>query len=96
MFLQSDVNVTKENQEQQMRISCVRGTRQTHLGVNPYSTDGTDLKIVTWQATEKKDKQRESERGGEGRKSMCERCRQKKKKKTGAALINIPHFTRCY
>ena len=52
----------KGKEEQRMGISCVRGTRQTHLGVNPYSTDGTDLKIVTWQATEKKDKQRERER----------------------------------
>lgn len=26
---------------------------KTHLGVNPYSTDGTDLKIVTWQRRQK-------------------------------------------
>lgn len=44
----------KENLKRWMGISCVRGTRRTHLGVNPYSTEGTDLKIVTWQATEKK------------------------------------------
>lgn len=43
----------EENEGQWWRdIGCVGGTRQTHLGVNPYSTDGTDLKIVTWQGTE--------------------------------------------
>ena len=43
------------------RGSAVSGTRRTHLGVNPYSTDGTDLKIVTWQSDREK---RERERKG--------------------------------
>lgn len=55
----------KENE--QTGIICIRGTRQTHLGVNPYSADGTDLEIVTWQATKKKrqparERQKERER----------------------------------
>lgn len=34
---------------------------KTHLGVNPYSTDGTDLKIVTWQGMgEKRHTQKET------------------------------------
>lgn len=72
----------KENE--QTGIICIRGTRQTHLGVNPYSADGTDLEIVTWQAAKKKrqparERERERERT---RLEMCERFFQKKKKKS--------------
>lgn len=54
-----------EKQIQHRGISCVGGSRQTHLGVNPYSTDGTDLKIVTWQARKRERRQKGREGGGD-------------------------------
>lgn len=55
-----------EKKIQHRGISCVGGSRQTHLGVNPYSTDGTDLKIVTWQARERERERRQKGREGGG------------------------------
>lgn len=79
-----------------MWISCVRGTRQTHLGVNPYGTDGTDLEIVTWK--QRIDVNRQSWETVREKKHLRRIFWRKKKKNpdTWVVLINIPDFTPCY